>query len=158
MPEEDQHKEFEDKEFREKRARQLQIAETNLILRLAVTKLQQIDDGLLAQLPPGDREDLYTNVQVLSDEAARLGTRCAFCRRNLTVSLGICANCNRQACTECGQVLDGVVLHRGNCAMFYRQHHEPAASSEEGEAEPEPSEEAEPSEEGEADKPDSRTL
>lgn len=99
----------------------LKIVETNLVLELARNKLEQIDDDTLSRLNSQQREELFGNIERLEEEKARLGRRCPYCRQRLSADYGLCEQCGREVCSQCGQIANGVVLHSGNCAMFYHQ-------------------------------------
>jgi len=97
-----------------------QVREMNLVLRLAAEKLSLVDGPLLERISDEQREELLANIAALEQQEIRLGRRCPYCRSNLSEDLGVCANCGRPSCNKCGHLVEGAVLHQGNCTMYYQ--------------------------------------
>ncbi len=97
-----------------------EIREINLILRLASAKLERVDENMLATISDGQRDEFFSAVAELEQQEIRLGNRCPYCRSPLTADYGLCATCGREVCSRCGHKLTDVVLHRGNCTVYYQ--------------------------------------
>lgn len=102
----------------------LQLEEATLLMQLAANKLRQLEGDAQIFAGTEQREEIARDIDILTRRTLSVRTRCAYCRRDMTTPMGACATCGRDVCAECGQAIGDVIVHRGNCAMFYEQKKE----------------------------------
>ena len=119
-----------------------QLEEAHLLMQMAGARLRQLEDDSYLYMTNEHREELVRDIDYLSRKSQSLRERCVYCRRELTTPMGMCSMCGREVCNECGQAVDDVVVHRGNCAMFYQQDREKSEPTVEGVSEESSSESA----------------